>query len=457
MSNSTARFGSELCTYVPAQNRREQFRPQDVEMLLDQAADLLDRIQRDTTEQYGLEERLAGIEDLALEKNVFDKTVDMAPSLDQEIALSTVPKEDPSFPNVNVTVLAMEALALEAERLSHRKHTEILTELKQVYETPPARQAESLAVKAASAVAGFMADALAIKKKEVEELTQLRKKIRDIKVARSQADEDAFNFAERRANLRLKLSADGKEAKDRLVQAQTGLRLYYNIGVVGDAEEYGKNDPSLTDELFDIEKTEVRPKLSLTHFLSEDKPDEPVKKPRLMNEYDALHFWTRRAISKVARIVRRDQLFSIPVSVKAHLGEAWHADGKTWVLGNIPGLNRDRHSLIRLRGLSVSIVTKSGTVPDSDCWTGTITCTSPPLKSPLPVFLGRVRPANVLREDEIFGAVMLHNVDPFLKQVIDDSASWEIELAPASIRGVLRSDAVIDDVLVTFRVVAQVI
>jgi hypothetical protein len=445
MANSTTRFGSELQGYTPKGERlKELFRPQDVEMLLDQAADLLDRIQRDTTEHFGLEERLAGIEDLAREKMALDTAIELSESIDSDgVELPGAAK-----------VVELEVLALDAERYSNRKQLESLKKSKDSYDTT-GRPAESWATQAASDSKSLMADALAVRIAEAKERAKLREEIRKAKLAKSQTAEDAFNFAERRANLRLKLLADGKEAKDRLVQAQEGLKTYYNIDVEKDPQKYAEKDPTTTDALFNISNAMMRPLLTITHF----PKTEPVNPQPLMNEYDALHFWTRRAISQVARIVRRDQLFSIPVSVKTLLGgeDKFLAASEKWDLGKIPWPNREAPSLVRLRGLSVSVVMKSGKAPDFDCWQGIITCTSPLIKSPLAVFLGRVYPANALREDDIFGEVMLHNIDPFLKPKEGDGASWVLQLSSNSIRGVKRSNDIIDDVLVTFRVVAQVI
>jgi len=60
--------------------RKTEFRSQDVEVLLDQAADLLDRILRDQAEFDELGEKLFEVEQLEIEADAFDNLLDPLPS-----------------------------------------------------------------------------------------------------------------------------------------------------------------------------------------------------------------------------------------------------------------------------------------------------------------------------------------------------------------------------------------
>lgn len=435
--SSTARFGPELLAYRPKRDHlKKLFRPQDVEILLDQAADLLDRVQRDNTEYHVLGEKLAAAEDLVREH----QTLTTHDSLAGQLLMTEF------HPQGGAQVSDLEQRALLAERYSHYKQIDPIVRSMHAYNNG-GRPAEGESASAASFSAHFMSDALQLRRLQEQYLAQLRLAVRESRIKRAKAENDALNFSERRANLYQKILADSKDAIDRLIQAQIGLREFYGIEV-----------SSESDGLFDVSIPGERPELEVVHF-----PDpNPISPKPLMNEYDALHLWTRRAISQLVRITRRDQPFSILVSVKtllANLGTPWNAGATEWVLKKIPGLSRQEHELIRLRGVSVSLVTVGESLLGFDSFQGELSCqlpTSDATPSSMSCFLGRVRPANALRDGDVFGEVLLHNIDPFLKEK-GGSAEWTLSLGSKSVLGIDRSDATIQDVIVEFHVVAQAV
>jgi hypothetical protein len=156
---------------------------------------------------------------------------------------------------------------------------------------------------------------------------------------------------------------------------------------------------------------------------------------------DECVLWVRTAINWLVRFSRVDQNYVLAVSVKQCLKEQWSEQAKdgNWNFEVPEDLFPDQRH-VRLRGLGVSVVTDTVGPDLSSTWVATVrtpvtsSCVHRDGKrEPLnqssvpPCRLGRVTSRYIPREMDVTGASALHNVSPF--------GTWNVALGRTSSTG----------------------
>jgi hypothetical protein len=290
-----------------------RFRAQDVELLLDQAADLLDRILRDQAAFDDLGEKLFEIEALKAEMAAREGLVSVALPHTEDppfgiangsIVMANMPGEatgeeysayfDELAPlhiqSVNLANLRrpyqdvasrnrwMESSGFAAAGTNDPADSRYQG-AKQVREQEMGVSDEQFAANQVGAIAMQKsvlkrARALAIRHAFEVESTKLNNRLKKMKSDAASEPKHGLNFVERRQALQSRINNDFSEVKARVFKAAEGLKLIYKY-----------ND------------------------------DLPLKDTNL-GIYDRYLISVRRAISYLVGITRRDQQFAITISLK---------------------------------------------------------------------------------------------------------------------------------------------
>ena len=428
-----------------------RFREQDVEILLDQAADLLDRILREQDEFDNLGEKLFEIEMLEEEMRsrasgvavdlptsinppfvTAPKSLVMADitgealreeyeaSLDQLVPLDVQGRNfanlrkfygDPPIRNAWVESSGFAAAGTNNPNDSRYQGAKQVREQEMLVldEQTSASQQEFIALRNSALK---HARASAFKRAYDVESTKLNDRLKKLKANAARQPKHSLNFEERRLALQARIDHDFNEVKARVSKAAAGLKTIYQY-----------------------------------------TGDLPLKDSRL-GLYDRYLISVRQAISYLVGITRRDQLFVTTISLKNLLQDKW-AQGLATAKWDFEFTASQidfpsYYYLTRLRGAALSVVYQTLDLTTADIWTGDIEVTT--ANTTARCHAGRIAHRQPLREPDLLGEVLLHNIDPFPS---GKGCRWTVSINPKSLLG-QRLGAVVQDVLLDLRIVAQV-
>jgi hypothetical protein len=267
------------------------------------------------------------------------------------------------------------------------------------------------------------------KKKFVEQDSTLKQDSRRRKEAEA-GKGFAFDIEPRLIGLVLRFRNDLEQSYARLVAASIGLRDIYAFDL--------KNHP-------------------VPELLQHDTSNAPGPGSTLNDDaFDLCVVWVRNAISWLVRITRRDQPIIVTVSVQRLLdlnANAWSASlAQTgtlqWTIGPItPALVGipPEYTLFRLRGITLSLIPIDSSKQDVDVWRGLVAL--PSTQQPLTCYAGRVEFRHPVRQPDILGATLLHNLSPF-------DRTWTIQMSERSLGGQKMVNSV-GDIWLDLHLVAQ--
>lgn len=426
------------------------FRSQDVEILLDQAADLLDRILRHKAEHDLLAEKYVQYQLLENEWRHRGQmsTIDLPgyPKYKEKTGevLDAMPMDQTSLRNKPAWQLSQ--LAAEEDyaalwgQLAHLAQTvfeinsrrwklgdvDIAAHVKTVGLGTGATTSEDARYRGA-AVARQLDLKLQQLSAEIELLSASGSQTHVMRSARAAAirleiekiqaeidreqeqllkdsgrENGPLDYLSRMANLQRLMDADWEDAVARVTRAQEGLLSLFGYTALLDLGQKGSGS------------------------------------------YHNCIIWVRKAIAWLSALIRRDQRFIIPVSLRRLTGPNWQKglESGKWSFEIIPVTvgfpSNYRYS--RLRGVSLALVVPNE-ISMTDYWNGEISLTRQGDTSRC--FNGRIQTRHALREPDIVGSTLFHNINPFSgdgKQSI-----WVVAIESRSLRDI-QLDA-IDDVI----------
>lgn len=453
---------------------RQSFRPNHVDILLNQAADLLDRCLVERDDWYGKASRAAA---LSLEVSEFLKndeihkeevsagiyTVNYAMSHAERLATieringsaqlsqningiltnwyssdainaATTASQRMAWANAAMSNFAadltfnnqtmkgpqhvMAAAGLLAPRASIIEQLSFVTQ--QIDQASARRVAEATLQGLSTKADWDLADA-GFKRKR----TQVARDLADYKIRLATMAGGAYNYAEQMDSVLARFNRDYSDAIVRLDAAREGMKIYYGYDVA------------------------IPP--SVVTVLSQTSP---AASDQMRCVDDAVR-WVRDAIAFLVSFTQLEQSYTYTLSLKQTLGEqAWQAglSGGQWKAR----VNEDlfpRQSHVRVRGLNLFVEGKEG----AGIWRTTISAPTDsfcrhlsgamvPLKQDPPVLrIARAISRSSVHFPEVFGASILRNISPF--------GEWTIQLNDRSTKGVNRSE--IGDVEIDIDIVVR--
>ena len=405
-----------------------RFREQDVEFLLDQSADLLDRILRDQSAFDELGEKL--FEMTMIEEQIRTLKSELVVKIPKIASggLPTIVINDESFVLEDIECVASHEESLGnkelVERLNQRDVN--LANLRRPFQDQGTREYWKLC--AGDAAAGYKqgavppdaqfegaklvrehdlyvldeqtsaaqqeawsneaasirrARALELRSARDHAIAALEARLRQLRVDASKEEGSALNFNERREALMARIDADFEEVKARVEKAAKGLKTIYS---------YGADLPSSDTSL---------------------------------NWYDRYAIAVRKAISFLANLTRRDQSFVLTISLKQLLGEQeFTTNFGRWALSLTPKkiYFPPEYNLIRLRGAALSLITRVDPVNQVDSWSGDISVSTKDKTASC--HAGRISLRQPLKEPDLLGEVLLHNLSPFTVSFRQGCVIW---------------------------------
>jgi hypothetical protein len=243
--------------------------------------------------------------------------------------------------------------------------------------------------------------------------TEIARSLADLKAKAATDTGAVLNYPERMREIQLRFARDFRDVLDRVFVASDGLEELY---------DYSAKLP-----------------LSIQAFRY-----GTVVRPGQRSYIDELTNWVRDAVSHVVMFTQMEQNYVLPVSIKGRIGQGWHtqvteADGATVDIDiDDPIFAEQRH--VRLRGISAFVVGKKA----SGVWRVTVT---PPKNSKCRTLSGidkdvsqvggltcrlwRVTTRDSAQPPDIAGTTALRNVCPFTTA----ADKWKVHLENRSSDG----------------------
>jgi hypothetical protein len=384
----------------------KEFREQDVEVLLDQAADFLDRGIRDRALWLDLNERM------------FKVTLDYEL---EELELKSFPKRLATLGTVITTYndivskqLNNGEIATEGERA--RKAANPLAQ--HHYEDAGNYACDDKKYLLYLQKSGFeaMRSSSQASQEELSARSDLTTKSHTLKTEARSSPTGALNYSLWTEPLQKRWSNDFEESLNRIYTAYEGLKKYFG---------YALKPP----------------------------PGKEVEEHLL---YDYCVIWVRQAISYMIAVKRRDQQISKTISLRRLLNKspkAWQAligGGKLDYRLADQDLFGNAYSLLRLRSIAFSIIEEKSTPHDPvDLWSIEATFTrnlTTKLKKKLTIAVPMISARNDIRNPEPFGSSLLYNLSPI--------GDWHLDLELTSLKG-RNAAKTIDDIWMDISCVVQ--
>jgi hypothetical protein len=291
--------------------------------------------------------------------------------------------------------------------------------------------------------------AYALKIKSDWEQANISFRMRRTEVARRLADKKAreytlpdgvLNYPERMEYLKARFDRDFRDALARMTAIVTGMQVIYGY--------QDKLPVSVSDVLHG-------------------------KRIEHSGAFDECLVWVRNAISYVIRFSHAEQRYVIPISVRQLIGDGQYGSGlkshpfASWNFKITPDLFPEQYN-VRVKGVSLFVVPREALLPAFQgqylrgVWTGSLKAprnsyfqhfpsgrgseTVPVDQSALPqVFSGRISCRDSYREPDVIGGTSLLNASPF--------GEWTVRVSRTSTEGVSISD--IHDIVLDLTVVVR--
>ena len=243
--------------------------------------------------------------------------------------------------------------------------------------------------------------------------TKVARDIADLKMRAFTEPGGALNYEERMRPLQERFSRDFRDAVSRVKAAQQGLSLLYG---------YDRQLPT-----------------SIQNLLNQNSSNT-------YKYFDDCLAWVRDAISWVVRFMQLDQQYVLPVSIRGLINNntAWEAGraAGSWQI-QLPESMFPNQRHIRLRGLSASVKVDSD--EEEDLWQVVVSVPATSYCKHLsgqnlsldqskipPCRLARVKRRDDVREPDVVGLTSLHNASPL---GIGTQPLWKISMNTRSLQG----------------------
>ena len=390
------------------------FRAQDVELLLDQAADHLDRGLRDRALWHDLMEKALQAElfeeisayeregdssqwhmaqrdigSLNTDRNVFGSQVTYLQNTKNQIDAAWSELGDFGNRGSGIWIECDMAAAVALSGLNQPDRNQAAESARERERRALERRkreitAESSSIEASRITAKLQLDDLQAKLNEVQTAaSQIHSRIQRLdrmwrhRIAERDRPGGALNFKEQAAALLKRIAVDFLQAEDRLPAIAEGLEVFYGF----------------------------------------DRASNPLPDKDLAGYgyFDDCVVWVRNAISSIIRVTSTDRTVhsTVVVNVVDDLVIPFVVDFQQL------GLSQECR-LLRLRGLSLSVVSRGE--EEFDLWRMAVQFGDMPEQ-----YAGRVRPLTPYQPAEVIGSTAFYNLDP--------RGQWTLRLMPESVGG----------------------
>ena len=262
--------------------------------------------------------------------------------------------------------------------------------------------------------------------------TEVSRRIADAKVASYTKPGGALNYPERMTRIEARFRRDFRDALARISAAREGLKKLY-----------GYDEPLPA---------------SVMAALSNKPQDQP-------GAFDEALIWVRNAIAYLVKFGQIDQRYSFPVSVRELIGEDLYKAARKvvpWATFSFTISEQlfPAQYYVRLRGLSIYIVTASDIPEPAGVWLGQIKApaksyclhlpkgNAAPVREELdqskipPSMAGRISYREARRPADVVAASTFHNLSPF--------GQWNLQLSSRSTQDVKTAN--VHDIVVEFHI-----